>query len=58
MAPGVKVYVAASMLPLVQGTEIDYVREGINAALKFKNPHAENECGCGESFSVAKAAAH
>jgi len=56
-APGVRVYVAADVLPLVQGTEIDYVREGINASLKFKNPNAEAECGCGESFSV-KAAAH
>ena len=56
-APGVRVYIAADVLPLVQGTEIDYVREGINASLKFKNPNAEAECGCGESFSV-KAAAH
>jgi iron-sulfur cluster assembly accessory protein len=56
-APGVHVYIAAEVLPLVQGTEIDYVREGINAALKFRNPNAEAECGCGESFSV-KAAAH
>jgi iron-sulfur cluster assembly accessory protein len=56
-ASGVRVYIAADVLPLVQGTEIDYVREGINASLKFKNPNAEAECGCGESFSV-KAAAH
>jgi iron-sulfur cluster assembly accessory protein len=58
VAPGVRVYVAADVLPLVQGTEIDYVREGINASLKFRNPNAEAECGCGESFSVAKTATH
>lgn len=57
-APGVRVYVAADVVPLVRGTEIDYVREGINASLKFRNPNAESECGCGESFSVGKAAAH
>ncbi len=56
VAPGVRILVAAAVLPLVQGTEIDYVREGINAALKFNNPNAEAQCGCGESFSVAKAA--
>ena len=58
VAPGVRVFVAADVLPLVRGTQIDYVREGINAALKFKNPNAEAECGCGESFSVGKTAAH
>src|SRR4051794_12101071 len=56
VAPGVRVYVADDVLPLVRGTEIDYVREGINASLKFKNPNAEAECGCGESFSVGRTA--
>ncbi len=37
---------------LVQGTVIDYVTEGLNSALRFKNPNATAECGCGESFSV------
>ena len=37
---------------LVRGTVIDYVTEGLNSALKFKNPNATAECGCGESFSV------
>ncbi len=56
VAPGVRIFVASAIVPLIQGTEIDYVREGINAALKFNNPNAEAQCGCGESFSVAKAA--
>ena len=58
VAPDVRVYVAADVIPLIHGTQIDYVREGINATLKFKNPNADSECGCGESFSVAKAATH
>ena len=47
------VVVAQQDLPLVQGTQIDYVTEGLNSALKFTNPNAETHCGCGESFSVA-----
>lgn len=39
-------------LPLVRGTEIDLVVEGLNSVLKFRNPNAQVECGCGESFGV------
>jgi len=46
-------YVSAEDLPIVSGTEVDFVTEGLNSALKFKNPNAESHCGCGESFSVA-----
>lgn len=52
---GVRVLVAHGNWPLVRGTEIDYVTEGLNAALKFTNPNATGECGCGESFSVPAA---
>ena len=48
----VPVYVSQSDLPLVGGTEVDYVREGLNASLKFRNPNAESHCGCGESFAI------
>jgi iron-sulfur cluster assembly accessory protein len=58
VAPGVSIYVAADVVGLVAGTEIDYVREGINASLKFRNPNADTECGCGESFSVTRAVGH
>lgn len=51
--PAVTVVVAPTDLPLVQGTEIDYVTEGLNSALKFANPNADTHCGCGESFSVS-----
>lgn len=40
-------------LKILQGTEIDYVSEGINRVVKFNNPNVVAECGCGESFSVS-----
>ena len=49
----ITVVVSRQDLPLVQGTEIDYVTEGLNSALKFANPNADTHCGCGESFSVS-----
>ncbi|MEJ2131047.1 MAG: iron-sulfur cluster assembly accessory protein [Gammaproteobacteria bacterium] len=52
IADDVSVYVDPESLPLVQGTEIDYVTEGLNSFIKFNNPNAQAECGCGESFSV------
>lgn len=45
-------YVSEEDLPLVKGTEVDFVVEGLNASLKFKNPNAGSHCGCGESFSI------
>lgn len=50
---GLVLYVSTQDLPLVGGTEVDFVTEGLNSALKFKNPNAESHCGCGESFSIA-----
>lgn len=49
---GVSVYVAAESIGFLRGTELDYVREGINRTLKFKNPNVTAACGCGESFSI------
>ena len=49
---GVTVCVAEEHWPLVRGTQIDYVTEGLNSALRFNNPNATAECGCGESFSI------
>ena len=45
-------YVSRKDLPLVRGTEVDLVTEGLNSTLKFKNPNAAAHCGCGESFSL------
>ena len=49
---GVKVIVDGEALELVDGTIIDFVRDGLNEAFKFRNPNAKGECGCGESFNV------
>jgi iron-sulfur cluster assembly accessory protein len=50
---GVSVFVDAGSIGFLRGTELDYVREGINRTLKFKNPNVTAACGCGESFSIA-----
>jgi iron-sulfur cluster assembly accessory protein len=52
IADDVVVFVARDAVPIVAGTEIDYVTEGLNSSLKFRNPNATGECGCGESFKV------
>ncbi|HXW10006.1 MAG TPA: iron-sulfur cluster assembly protein IscA [Steroidobacteraceae bacterium] len=49
---GVKVVVDREALKFVDGTEIDFVRTGLNEAFKFHNPNVKGECGCGESFNV------
>ncbi len=49
---GVKVIVDPESLRLIDGTEIDFVREGLNEAFRFRNPNVKGECGCGESFNV------
>jgi iron-sulfur cluster assembly protein len=49
---GVKVIVDAKSLPAVDGTELDYVKDGLNRTFKFNNPNVTSECGCGESFGV------
>ena len=48
----VKVIVDNDSLQLIDGTQVDFVKEGINEAFKFRNPNVKGECGCGESFSV------
>ena len=49
---GVKVVVDAKSLPYIDGTELDYTREGLNEGFKFHNPNEKSHCGCGESFQV------
>ena len=48
----VKVVVDSESLKLIDGTQVDFVKEGINEAFKFRNPNVKGECGCGESFSI------
>ena len=49
---GVKVVVDPKSLPYLEGTELDYTREGLNEGFKFRNPNVKDECGCGESFNI------
>jgi len=49
---GVKVFVDPDSLALVEGTTVDFVKQGLNEAFRFSNPNIKGECGCGESFSV------
>lgn len=48
----VELLIDPNAIPVVGGTEIDYVTEGVNRQLKFNNPRVKDYCGCGESFSV------
>jgi len=49
---GLKVVVDPQSLPYLDGTELDFVREGLQEGFRFNNPNAKNACGCGESFNV------
>ena len=49
---GVKVLVDPKSLPYLDGTELDFVREGLNEGFQFNNPNVKDACGCGESFNV------
>jgi len=49
---GVKVLVDPKSLPYLDGTVLDFAREGLNEGFKFSNPNIKDECGCGESFNV------
>lgn len=48
----VAVFVDNTALAMLNGTEIDYVQEGLNSLYKFRNPNVTGECGCGESFTI------
>ena len=49
---GVKVFIDPKSLVYLDGTELDFVKEGLNEGFSFNNPNATGECGCGESFTV------
>jgi iron-sulfur cluster assembly protein len=49
---GIKIVVDPKSLVYLDGTEMDFVKVGVNEGFEFKNPNAKGECGCGESFSV------
>ena len=49
---GVKIIVDPKSLVYIDGTELDFTKEGLNEGFKFINPNVKDECGCGESFTV------
>ncbi len=49
---GVRIVIDPKSLVYLDGTELDFAKEGLNEGFKFNNPNARSECGCGESFSV------
>ena len=49
---GVKVIIDPKSLEFLDGTELDFAREGLNEGFKFNNPNVKDQCGCGESFNV------
>ena len=49
---GVKIIVDPKSLVYIDGTEMVFVKQGVNEGFEFRNPNAKGECGCGESFSV------
>ena len=49
---GVTLLIDPKSLPYLDGTELDFVREGMNEGFKFNNPNVKDQCGCGESFKV------
>jgi iron-sulfur cluster assembly protein len=50
----VKVVINQESMPMLEGVELDFVKQGLNQSFKFHNPNVTSECGCGESFSVTK----
>lgn len=49
---GVRIFIDPKSLAYLEGTELDFVREGLNEGFKFNNPKERDRCGCGESFRV------
>jgi iron-sulfur cluster assembly protein len=49
---GLKIIVDPRSLPYIDGTELDYAKEGLNEGFKFNNPNIKDQCGCGESFTI------
>ena len=50
---GIKVVINSESLPYLEGSEIDFVADGLSRTFQFNNPNATEECGCGESFTIS-----
>ena len=49
---GIKIIVDPKSLVYIDGTEMDFIKSGVNEGFEFRNPNVKGECGCGESFSI------
>lgn len=49
---GVQLFIDPKSMPYIDGTELDFGREGLNEGFRFRNPNVKSECGCGESFNI------
>lgn len=49
---GIHLFIDPKSMPYIDGTELDFGREGLNEGFRFRNPNVKSECGCGESFNV------
>lgn len=49
---GIQVVVDRKSLPFLEGMEVDFIRDGLNQRMEFRNPNVKDSCGCGESFNV------
>jgi len=49
---GIQLFIDPKSMPYIDGTELDFGKEGLNVGFKFRNPNVKSECGCGESFNV------
>lgn len=56
LSDSLTLFINTDIIKLIQGTQVDYIQEGVNRRLDFKNPNATANCGCGESFSVEQQA--
>jgi len=53
---GVKIVIDDQSFRYLSGTELDYVKEGLNEGFRFNNPNVQTTCGCGESFTISEEA--
>jgi iron-sulfur cluster assembly protein len=53
---GIRIVVDRETLPMIAGSRVDFVQQGLNYAFEFDNPNVTDECGCGESFAIAPGA--
>jgi len=50
---GIRIVVGRDVLPMLAGTRVDFVRQGLNSTFEFENPNATDACGCGESVAIS-----